>query len=260
MVDEELFAVECFCNAREVRACGFGGWKDNRPDRFPDFILHEGEATWGAEFATIDFPQHRRQAAEHRGYLTALLAAVGPPNWPTGVRALISVDFGRIPSVRSRTGCEIVRRLATTMQIDSSVQASLKEGRLRRLDVPCDDLDVGKLRVFLVPDFSSDLPAIDFDGCLVTYGDEAVQQLAVAIERKLEKFYSPSREQRLMLVVYSRTVLFERTGEEVQRACALLDSRAHPFDEVWCLFPFSRADSLAWRIWCGRSSSRPSAD
>ena len=65
--------------------------------------------------------------------------------------------------------------------------------------------------------------------------------LSRAIEGKLNKNYPRYQNGRLWLLAYSYDPRILQP-EAIAQAKVLLESRQHPFDEVWCFFPYAAQD------------------
>ncbi|HWM90711.1 MAG TPA: hypothetical protein VN493_08095 [Thermoanaerobaculia bacterium] len=220
------------------------GVEKNEP--WPDFTTREGDQPWGIELIEVVDPMHAQQYRIQQDYTEALLKELGGvPDYLAGVDTQVvhNYQLSMFPKALSSGGQQIIKELIQLLEQDTEEIQNLPiEGvllRKARPDSPHPELG------FIFDRFSPPtMPGrLRFSESILFSSTQQRLLLRNAISAKLQKRYHKPTNSKLMLLAYElRMISVMPDGEEVELARDLLRETAHPFNEVWYLYPYPWAN------------------
>lgn len=196
---EEDFVCDEFIKAqvRDGRSFVF----NLRPDRWPDYLIHDGQVEWGLELTTLDLSRHRKQTNQERDFWAAISERLGEwPNHLRGVRIMISGSLAHFPKSTSRRGRRYVSLILDSIRDAAALTDEVRTGIYRRMDL---EIDGETVSLHLTHSQTALPQGLFFERSLHYSGNEPDLLLWSAIQRKINKGYDDRFALNLILIVYS---------------------------------------------------------
>jgi hypothetical protein len=217
-----------------------------RGNPWPDFLTYEGAHHVGVEVVEVldvDNAKKRAIQEQYEHHLHTLIVGFCSELAGLSITIVDQYQEPRFPPLNSRRGQQLAQSLADNLQSLIPRLRHLPVGCLLVIQWQCggNQPQSGAAIKRLTSFESQQPPALGFSGNFPTSVNNAQTLLLRAIEGKLHKNYPRYQNGRLWLLAYSYDPCILQP-KAIAQAKFLLESCQHPFDEVWCFFPYAAQD------------------
>lgn len=217
-----------------------------RGNSWPDFLAKEGAEHVGVEIVEVldvDNAKKRAIQEQYERHLHILIEGFWQELAGLSITIVDQYQEPRFPPLNSRKGQQLAQLIADNLRSLIPRLTCLPLGCVLLLQEQRggNRVHAGAAIKRLSPIECQQGVVLRFSRNFPTSVDNAESLLLRAIEGKLNKNYPRYQNGQLWLLAYSYDPCILEP-EAIARAKLLLDSREHPFNEVWCIFPYAAQD------------------
>ena len=225
-----------------------------RGNPWPDFLTQEGAQPVGIEVVEVLNVDHARKRAIQERYEDHLRTLVEGFSRELAGLSITLIDHYQeppYPPLNSKKGQQLALSIVNNLLSLIPQLRDLPVGRpfIVHWQQDANQPQTGAAIRRLAPIGSERPPFLRFSGTFPDSIENTQSLLLRAVEGKLNKNYPPYQEGRLWLLAYGYDPCILEP-DAIAPAKALLQAHQHPFDEVWCFFPYAAQNLGAIeRVW-----------
>lgn len=225
--------------------------------QWPDFETQEENVRVGIEVVEVVNVEHARKRhlqEQYRSRVVELVAKTLPRLRGLWIRLHDGYQDPPYPPIRSRAGKQLAQSIADSLHsvVDELEKMALGRLRVYKWQERATTPSSGAIVKRFAPRDAGVAAIISYLGSFPVSVTITESLLSRAIEGKLEKSYPSYSGGRLWLLAYEvgYPSVHPKPSASAAIAKSLLQQGAHPFDEVWYIFPYAHKDlGSIERVW-----------